>query len=70
MEHKPLMFALAKVAELTTLSFISEFTTDIQHVAGKHKVVTDCLSRAITRAVHLGLDARMVAHQVSDLDRQ
>ena len=50
-DHKPLSFALGKVAEPHTarqqrhLSFISEYTTDIRHIAGKENVVADCLSR-------------------------
>ncbi|KAK7877067.1 hypothetical protein WMY93_032222 [Mugilogobius chulae] len=51
-DHKPLTFAMAKVSEPWSarqqrhLSAISEFTTDIQHVAGKSNLVADCLSRA------------------------
>lgn len=74
-DHKLLMFTMAKVAELWSarqqrhLSFISEFTTDIQHLAGKHKLAADRLS--ITGAVHLGLEyARMAGDQVSDLGVQ
>ncbi|KAJ8369237.1 hypothetical protein SKAU_G00092650 [Synaphobranchus kaupii] len=33
------------------LAFISEFTTDIRHVAGKDNRVADCLSRAIVGAL-------------------
>lgn len=44
---------------------------DIQHVAGKSNLVADCLSRAITEAVHLGLDyALMAAEQATDPDMQ
>jgi hypothetical protein len=52
-DHKPLTFALSKVAEPWTarqqrqLSFLSEFTSDIQHVAGKDNVVADALSRLV-----------------------
>ena len=39
---------------------ISEYTTDIQHIAGKSNVVAYCLSRAVVGAVvgavQLGLD--------------
>lgn len=50
------------------LSFIS---TDIKHLAGKHNLVADCLSRAITGVIHLGLDyAHMAANQVSDPEVQ
>jgi cleavage and polyadenylation specificity factor subunit 1 len=50
-DHKPLTFALLKVSEPWTarqgrhLSFISEFTTDIRHIAGLDNVVADTLSR-------------------------
>ncbi|KAJ8389881.1 hypothetical protein AAFF_G00113500 [Aldrovandia affinis] len=48
-------------------SFISEFTTDIQHVAGKSNLVADCLSRAVVGAVQLGLDySHMATDQASD----
>ncbi|KAF0030341.1 hypothetical protein F2P81_017072 [Scophthalmus maximus] len=53
------------------LSYISEFTTDLQHVAGKNNHVADCLSRAVAGAVHLGLDYnRMAADQTTDPDVQ
>lgn len=77
MDHKPLTFAMAKVAEPWSarqqrhLSYISEFTTDLQHVAGKNNRVVDCLSRAVAGAVHLGLDYnRMAATQTTDPDVQ
>ena len=38
------------------LSFISEFTTDIQHISGKDNVVADCLSRASINNITLGID--------------
>ena len=58
-DHKPLTFALLKVSEPWTprqsrhLSFITEYTTDIRHVAGVDNVVADTLSRppAVTAAV-------------------
>ena len=53
------------------LSYISEFTTDLQHVAGKDNHVADCLSRAVAGAVHLGLDyTRIAADQTTDPDVQ
>lgn len=52
------------------LAFISEFTTDIRHVAGKD-TVADCLSRATVGAVHLGIDyVRMAMDQTADPDVQ
>lgn len=50
-DHKPLTFAFAKTRDPISgrqqrqLSFISEFTTQIQHVSGKQNVVADALSR-------------------------
>ena len=60
-DHKPLVHAMAKTAELWLsrqqrhLSAISEFTTDIRHVSDKNNTVADCLSRATTaNTVSLG----------------
>ena len=49
-DHKPLTFALSNAAERSPrqsrhLSFIAEFTSDIQYIRGKHNVVADALSR-------------------------
>lgn len=66
-DHKPLTFAMAKTVEPWSawqqrhLSYISEFTTDIKHLGGKTNVVADCLSRAVTGAVHMGLDYEQIA---------
>uniref|UniRef100_A0A8C5DEF6 Gypsy retrotransposon integrase-like protein 1 n=1 Tax=Gouania willdenowi TaxID=441366 RepID=A0A8C5DEF6_GOUWI len=72
-DHKPLTFSMSKVAEPWSarqqrqLSFISEYTTDIQHIAGKSNVVADCLSRAVIHTVQLGLDySSMSAEQALD----
>ena len=76
-DHKPLMFAMAKSSEPWSgrqqrqLSAISEYTTDIQHVAGKDNFVADCLSRAVTGSVHLGLDyTAMAEDQTMDSEVQ
>uniref|UniRef100_A0AAV2M6P0 Gypsy retrotransposon integrase-like protein 1 n=1 Tax=Knipowitschia caucasica TaxID=637954 RepID=A0AAV2M6P0_KNICA len=65
---EPLTFSMSKVAEPWSahqqrqLAFISKYTTDIRHIAGKSYVVADCLSRAVVGTVQLGLDyARMGA---------
>ncbi|XP_034076551.1 uncharacterized protein LOC117549069 [Gymnodraco acuticeps] len=56
-DHKPLTFAMSKVAEPWSahqqrqLSYILELTTDIKHVAGKSNLVADCLSRVVIGAV-------------------
>ena len=49
-DHKPLTSALSSSTDRSLrhtrhLSFIAEFTSDIQHVAGKMNVVADALSR-------------------------
>ena len=76
-DHKPLTFAMAKTSEPWSvqqqrqLSAISEFATDIQHVAGKDNLVADCLSRAQFATVHLGMDyAEMAADQLTDSEVQ
>lgn len=52
-DHKPLTFALQSSAERRSprqarhLSFISEFTTDIRHIAGQTNRVADALSRNV-----------------------
>lgn len=74
-DHKPLTFAMGKVTEPWSarqqrhLAAISEFTTDIQHVAGKANPVADCLSRVLVCPVHIGLDfSAMAADQLGDPD--
>ncbi|KAI7789522.1 hypothetical protein IRJ41_008603 [Triplophysa rosa] len=76
-DHKPLTFAMAKSSEPWSgqqqrqLSAISEFTTDIQHVAGKDNFVADCLSRVVAGSVHLGLYyATMAVDQNADAEVQ
>lgn len=50
-DHKPLTFAFQQNPEKATpkqirqLSFISEYTTNIQHISGKDNIVADTLSR-------------------------
>ena len=55
------------------LSYISEFTTDVQHVHGKDNSVADTLSRATGTIadVHLGIDySAMAQAQQQDADVQ
>ena len=52
-DHKPLTQSLTSQTERSPrqsrhLSFIAEFTSDIQHISGKNNVVADTLSRAAT----------------------
>ena len=76
MDHKPLTLAMHKVSEPWSarqqhhLSAISEFTTDIQHVAGKDNPVADALLRAtINLIVSTGFDySAMSAAQQEDPD--
>jgi hypothetical protein len=49
-DHKPLTFTMSSAADISPrqtrhLSFVAEFTTDLQHVPGKQNVVADALSR-------------------------
>lgn len=50
-DHKPLIFALKQNPEKASprqfrhLDYISQFTTDIQHISGKDNIVADTLSR-------------------------
>ena len=80
-DHLPLTFAMAKASEPWSarqqrhLAAISEFTTDIQHVAGKDNPVADALSRpALPAAAHevsLGIDYNaLAAAQRDDPDVQ
>jgi cleavage and polyadenylation specificity factor subunit 1 len=68
-DHQPLVDALYKHTEPWSarqqrhLAFISEYSTDLHHIAGKANVPADCLSRAPLQtssiscdAVNLGLD--------------
>ena len=61
-DHKPLTFAMSKASEPWSarqqrhLCYISEFTTDIQHIAGKDNVVADALSRVSLSALQEGID--------------
>ena len=65
-DHKPIVAAIKKKTELKSgrqsrhLATISEFTTDIQHVAGKANVVADALSRAPVQPVSQRVMGRMV----------
>ena len=72
-DHRPLTFAMAKNAEPWShrqarhLEYISQYTTDIRHVAGKENAVADALSRAAIEEVRLGVDfGRMAELQQHD----
>ena len=70
-DYKPLEDAMFKVSDPWTarqqrhLSFISSFTTAIEHISGKDNVVSDCLLRAAISNVSMGIDyTAMAAAQV------
>ncbi|KAL5510849.1 hypothetical protein EMCRGX_G006458 [Ephydatia muelleri] len=71
-DHKPLIFCMSKVSEPWSnrqqrqLSYISEFTTDIQHIQGKDNPVADSLSRATLDSVQLGIDYSVMAADQKD----
>lgn len=74
-DHKPLTFAMSKVSEPWSarqqrhLCYISEFTTDIRHIAGKENVVADALSRPLLSALHEGINYTDLAQaQAADTD--
>ena len=76
-DHKPLTFCMSKTSEAWSsrqqrqLSYISEFTTDIQHVQGKDNSVADTLSRATIADVQLGIDySAMAVAQQQDAEVQ
>ena len=66
-DHKPLTFCMSKSSDTWTscqqrhLSYISEFTTDIQHIQGKDNFVADSLSRTTIDSFQLGIDYAMMA---------
>lgn len=66
-DHKPLTYSMSKTAEPWSarqqrhLSYISEYTTDIQHIEGKENTVADTLSRPAIAGVHLGIDYQDMA---------
>ena len=66
-DHKPLTYCMSKVSEPWSsrqqhhLSYISEFTTDIQHIQGKNNQVADTMLRATVLDVHLGTDYKAIA---------
>ena len=51
-----LCIKLQSLGQQRQLAFISEYTTNIEHVSGKLNVVADCLSRSSINKVSLGID--------------
>lgn len=76
-DHKPLTFCMTKISDPWShrhqrqLSYISELTTDIQHLHGRDNVVSDALSRAMIDSVQLGIDYEAMAEgQIHDPEIQ
>ena len=72
-DHRPLTFAMAKSVEPWShrqarhLEYISQYSTDIRHVAGADNAVADALSRAAIEEIRLGVDfSKMAAMQQQD----
>ena len=74
-DHKPITFAFVKknnqcsLRQFHHLDFISQFTTDIRHVAGEDNMVADALSRIEGLAPTLDFEA-LAAAQVNDKELQ
>ena len=76
-DHKPLTFAMSKISDPWSarqqrhLSYVSEYTTDIQHVDGKNNHVADALSRATINAIVQDVDFEdMATKQTTDQEVQ
>ena len=72
-DHKPLVFALTNTAERSPrqarhLSFIAEFSTDIQYIKGKHNKVADTLSRINAATLPLIDFRQLAADQLSSAE--
>ncbi len=75
-DHKPLVGAMRNAVDRSPrqtrhLSFVAEFTSDVQHVSGKANAVADALSRApaITAVLAPDIDYQQLAElqQTSDI---
>ena len=76
-DHKPLTFSMAKISDpwmsrqQRHLTYISKFTTDLQHEQGKHNYVADAHSTAAIELIHEEIDFEaMAASQRTDPDVQ
>nr|CAH8872176.1 unnamed protein product [Trichobilharzia regenti] len=74
-DHKPLTYALRTTSdrysprELRHLDYISQFTSDIQHVSGADNAVADALSRVCATSVPPTIDLHKMAElQLKDLN--
>jgi len=70
-DHKPLLYAFSQRREklpppqLNQLSFISQFTTDIEYIKGEDNVVADAMSRIDIDAITLEFDYEALARSQS-----
>lgn len=68
-DHKPLVYAFQKNSDkcsprqYSQLEFISQFTTDLQHISGMTNVVADCLSRISSISQPLNMTELAIAQQ-------
>ena len=76
-DHKPLTFSLSSSSdkysprESRQLDYISQFTSDIQHISGANNVVADALSRISSLNSFQGIDLLKLAQlQKEDIDLQ
>lgn len=77
-DHKPLTFAFAKISDPWSsrqqrhLSYISEYTTDVRHVAGKENSIADALSRnavnSVTAQLEIDYNAMATAQREENMD--
>lgn len=74
-DHKPLTFAFRQGTERSSprqqrhLDYISQFTTDVRHIAGANNVTADALSRI--ESVRSGFDyTELAVHQRDNVDVQ
>ena len=71
-DHRPLTFAMAKSLEPWShrqarhLEYISQYSTNIRHVAGADNAVADALSQAAIEEVRMGVDY----HRMAELQQQ
>lgn len=71
-DHKPLLYAFIQRRErlppqqLNQLSFISQFTTDIQHIKGADNVVADAMSRIESISLEIDYSALEKAQHDDD----
>lgn len=75
-DHKPLIGAMTNTADHSPrqtrhLAFITEFSTDLQHISGKDNVVADALSRSLSVSAILSpdMDFKQLATAQNESDK-